>query len=136
MKQELDDKLCKKYPKIFRDRHGDPKETAMCWGFEFGDGWYSLIDTLCYQIQQEAIRENLDVTATQVKEKFGGLRFYIYGGNNYIHNIISFSEILSYKICEECGSMDGTVKQNEKGWIRTLCSKCRKEDKCYRDEKR
>lgn len=135
MKLKLDDKLCRKYPKIFRDRYADPKETAMCWGFEFGDGWFSLIDSLCYELQKQAKQEKLDIKAVQAKEKFGGLRFYISGGTENIFNIITFAENLSYKICEECGSMDTTVKQNDKGWIRTLCAKCRKEDRCYRDEK-
>lgn len=47
MKKELDDKLCADFPEIFRDRHGNMRETCMCWGFECGDGWYSLIDLLC-----------------------------------------------------------------------------------------
>jgi hypothetical protein len=38
MKQELDEQLCAKYPKIFVNRHADMKTTAMCWGFECGDG--------------------------------------------------------------------------------------------------
>lgn len=47
MSPELDKKLCETYPLIFKDRRGDMRQTAMCWGFEVGDGWYSLIDTLC-----------------------------------------------------------------------------------------
>ena len=51
MREELDNQLCQKYPKIFRDRHGDMKETLMCWGFECGDGWYNIINQLCSNIQ-------------------------------------------------------------------------------------
>jgi hypothetical protein len=51
MKKELDELLCKKYPKIFKDRNGDMKETLMCWGFECGDGWFNIIDQLCANIQ-------------------------------------------------------------------------------------
>lgn len=51
MKDELDDKLVEKYPKIFRDRHADMMTTALCWGLEIGDGWYWLIDNLCSTIQ-------------------------------------------------------------------------------------
>ena len=47
MKDELDQKLVNKYPEIFRNRYGDMRETAMCWGFECGDGWYDLIDNAC-----------------------------------------------------------------------------------------
>ena len=51
MKQELENKLVAAYPKIFRDIHKSEMETAMCWGIECGSGWYSLIDTLCRNIQ-------------------------------------------------------------------------------------
>ena len=33
MRQELDQLLCERYPKIFANRHADMKTTAMCWGF-------------------------------------------------------------------------------------------------------
>lgn len=51
MKQELDEALCAKYPKIFKDRHGDMRTTAMCWGIAVGDGWYNILDQLCGNIQ-------------------------------------------------------------------------------------
>ena len=51
MKKELDEKLCKDHPKIFAQRNGDMTETAMCWGFDCGDGWYNIINSLCYLIQ-------------------------------------------------------------------------------------
>ena len=47
MRKELDEALCAKYPLIFRDRHENMQVTAMCWGFECGDGWYNIINTLC-----------------------------------------------------------------------------------------
>lgn len=51
MNEKLDAELCSKYPKIFANRHGDPKDTLMCWGFEHGDGWYNIIASLCANIQ-------------------------------------------------------------------------------------
>ena len=47
MREELDAKLVAKYPLIFKNRHGNMKETLMCWGFSCGDGWYNIIDVLC-----------------------------------------------------------------------------------------
>lgn len=52
MRTELDDKLCETYPKIFAERGLPMTETCMCWGFSCGDGWYGIIDQLCYAIQQ------------------------------------------------------------------------------------
>ncbi len=128
MKTKLDEQLVKKYPKIFADRYKDMKETCMCWGFECGDGWYWLIDNLCNSIQSYIDNNshfmNIEqVVATQVKEKFGGLRFYIDGGDKHIRGMISLAENLSYKICERCGCTDG-VEQTKGGWITTLCQSC------------
>ena len=47
MKQELEDKLIKKYPEIFKDCYKSARESCMAWGLEVGDGWYDLIDRLC-----------------------------------------------------------------------------------------
>jgi hypothetical protein len=51
MSPDKDKLLCDRYPKIFADRYGDMRTTAMCWGFECGDGWFDLIDRLCATIQ-------------------------------------------------------------------------------------
>ena len=61
MREDLDKKLCEKYPKIFRDRHGDMMTTAMCWGFP-GDGWFNIIDRLCANIQW-----HIDQNAKQIE---------------------------------------------------------------------
>jgi len=133
MKQELDEALCAKYPKIFVNRHGDMKETLMCWGFECGDGWYQILDSLCGQIQHHIDWQNKNfekgftqykqvpqVVAVQVKEKFGGLRFYYDGGDDIIGGMVRMAESWAANTCEECGS-PGTMRNG--GWIRTLCDK-------------
>jgi hypothetical protein len=51
MNEELDKRLCAKYPKIFAGRHLSMTVTAMCWGFACDDGWYNIIDRLCANIQ-------------------------------------------------------------------------------------
>ena len=51
MRKELDELLCEKYPKIFRDRSAPMNQTCMCWGFNCGDGWFNIIDQLCANIQ-------------------------------------------------------------------------------------
>lgn len=124
MRDELDKKLVEKYPKIFKDRYGNMQETAMCWGFEHGDGWYQILDSLCGQIQhyidwknrtEETVKQ---VVATQVKEKFGGLRFYYNGGDDHISGMVQMAESWAYHTCEECGAVG---KMRRGGWIRTLC---------------
>jgi hypothetical protein len=176
MKTELDDELCTNYPKIFKQRRGSMTETAMCWGFACGDGWYNIINQLCWNIQQhidwsresraralrynralarstpenfeplvryfargqdvapwhiemasKAIQNNKpqlvseaspQVVATQVKEKFGTLRFYYDGGDSKIDGMVRMAESMSGCTCEVCGS-PGEIRGC--GWISCQC---------------
>jgi len=68
------------------------------------------------------------VVASQVKEKFGGLRFYHNGGDDNIQGMVHLAEVLSCRICEECGKMNEEVVCTGRGWISTRCMKCRKPD--------
>jgi len=132
MKKELDEALCRKYPALFKDRHGNIRETLMCWGFECGDGWYHLIDTLCASLMWDGrdfehnhVRQD-PPTVVQVKEKFGGLCFYIGGGTDEDYAKISLAGRLSYQICENCSTM-ADVSQTKGGWIITRCLTCHRE---------
>src|SRR3972149_5593071 len=125
MTLELEQKLFEKYRKIFRQKDLDMKETAMCWGIETRDGWYMLIDKLCRSLQFHIDHNgHPQIEATQVKEKFGSLRFYTNGEDDFQHGLITFAETMSSHICEKCGSAKD-VSQNETGWIQTLCKKCK-----------
>ena len=55
----------------------------------------------------------------QIKEKFGGLRFYIGGGTADMCNRITQAESESLKTCVECGRPG---KQVNCGYVLTLCS--------------
>lgn len=68
------------------------------------------------KLQEE--EESIPV-AVQVKEKFGGLRFYIDKGNDTVYALLSMAEHLSVKTCEKCGKMGS--KTWYLGWHRTLC---------------
>lgn len=178
MREELDKKLCEKYPKIFRDRFADMRTTAMCWGFECGDGWYNILDSLCECIQghidwkrkqrartlkmnrkikkaiemnsidpiidlhqgnwwvercEEILKEKKydevpekvnQVVAVQVKEKFGGLRFYYEGGDETVRGMVHMAETLASVTCETCGS-PGHIRG--RGWLYTACDEHTKE---------
>lgn len=124
MREDLDHKLVMKFPKIFSNRYGDLRETAMCWGFECGDGWYWLIDELCTSLQWDTDKNKRpQVVASQVKEKYGRLCFYTQGTDDRQQGMISIMEALSTRVCEECGSTEG-VRQTETGWVKTICTDC------------
>lgn len=75
MNSNLDNLLCERYPKIFVNRNKSMKETAMCWGFDHGDGWFNIIDALCANIQhhidwteqnkQRVIKKNAMIVAAR-----------------------------------------------------------------------
>lgn len=129
MSPELDEQLCKKYPKIFVNRNASMQETAMCWGFDCGDGWYELINHLCSEIQwhldKNAKKDTPQFVCDQVKEKFGTLRFYGHGGDEKIWAFIWFAESYSGKICETCGKPG---KRRGSGWIYTACDEHTREE--------
>jgi len=124
MSPNLDHTLCERYPRILVNRHPIPQTPAMCWGFECGDGWFNILDQLFKIIQQhidlkaKAGKEVTQVVAVQVKEKFGGLRFYYDGGDEKIFGMVRMAEAMSYKTCETCGN-PGELK-NE-GWMKVCC---------------
>jgi hypothetical protein len=129
MNKDLQNKLYEKYPVLFENRTKSAMESCMAWGVECGDGWYEIISNLCYEINQhennlknqKKLSEYYPVRFDQIKEKFGGLRVYYSGGDDFVHGVASMAEAISYKTCELCGDKG---KPNKEGWISTLCEKC------------
>lgn len=76
-----------------------------------GPGWSDLIEAIYDRLPE-------DVYISQIKEKFGGLRFYVYGINDELFDFICEMEEKSYTVCEKCGE-PGKVRDTS--WIKTLC---------------
>jgi hypothetical protein len=83
--------------------------------FEVGSGWFPLIKDLITDL----IELGWNKEVCQVKEKFGGLRFYINAATSEAHKRISQAEIESMNICEVTGK-PGKLR-TDIGWYRTLC---------------
>ena len=121
MDKELEEKLVKTYPKLYKNYYKSITESCMGWGFTCGNGWFDIINELSQKL------EPLGVVAEQVKEKFGGLTYIgayeCDDDNQYkeINNAIREAESKSYKTCENCGQ-PGKVRGL--GYIKTLCEKC------------
>lgn len=81
-----------------------------------GPGWKSLLDNLV----DELLVLGWDGTIMQVKEKFGGLRFYIGAGSDEVHDVVRKAEAASTYICETCGEPGQLVTR---GWWHTACPK-------------
>jgi hypothetical protein len=91
--------------------------------FSVGVGWYPLIKDLITDL----IELGWDKQICQVKEKFGGLRFYINAASDDVHKRIREATELSYETCETCGEK-GELKKIM-GWYTTLCDKHYEEHK-------
>ena len=123
MDQKLQNELYEKYPKLFKQKNLPMNQTCMYWGIETGTGWYWLIDNLCSCIQSYIdANKKEQVEVVQIKEKFGGLRYYINRSDDLINGMIWLAEHCSWNICEKCGTTHNIT--HTKGWIKTLCKEC------------
>lgn len=122
MDVNLQNKLKEKYTYQFRNlKH-----------IECENGWYDIIDNLCYTIENRikaTARTNpVEFEWSQIKEKFGGLRAYFNGGDDYIFGAVDLATNISYTVCEETGDKGKlrNKKISEDGkivianWIKTL----------------
>lgn len=121
MTRELDEQLFNDFEFFHPER--SMRSGLMCFGFEVGDGWYELIRELCEELKEmlpdiQQDPEYGEFEVLQVKEKFGGLRFYTNWATEEMYEKISDAEGKSFKICEECGQ---PAQVRVGGWIRTLC---------------
>jgi len=135
--EEFDKYMCETYPEIFRERNLPMSQTCMCWGFEIGRGWYDILDKLCYGLELIRKQTNLLVVFQQIKEKFGGARFYhtIDGEKcilddkeqqawcDIIDAMVDGAENTCEHTCAECGGdrYDMIVIGR---WIYDVCEKC------------
>lgn len=94
-----------------------------------GEGWADLVSDLVDDLE----KVDPDFKVVQVKEKFGGLRFYLEGYSNnlsekeqnIIDGLINSASSKSLETCETCGK-----KGYPKGyWVLTLCDECRENEK-------
>ena len=91
------------------------------------DGWRKAFgERMCEEIREALIEDNyLDkYRISQIKEKYGTLRWYDFGATQKVHDIISKYEYISGFICQYCGSPYAKTFNN--GWISTICENCAK----------
>ena len=121
----LENKIIQRFRDKFPDESiiHDEAQSCLAFGFECGDGWFSIIYESLLLLQDEKF------TIVQVKEKFGSLRIYIDGGNDRVNNVLGFLENQSEITCELCGDL-GSIDWS-KSWKKCRCEKCiKKEQLC------
>jgi len=130
--QKYDDfakRMEEQFPKMFATSYG---------GFACGEGWWPILENLCSNIQHHIDWKNKEsevvpqVIVAQIKEKFGGLRFYYDGGDERIRGMVQMAESWADRSCEICGAPGSS---GGKGWIKTLCPTHRAESDAQYNER-
>jgi hypothetical protein len=127
--------LVEKYPRLYADLSY----------LEVHDGWADLLTSLSDRLI-EHFEANPEAQVVQVKEKFGGLRFYVEGCGDEEQHLINQFERASFKVCEFCGE-PGSVgrlgfRRNDEtskksfGWVKTMCPSCEEEQAVAREKER
>ena len=79
------------------------------------EGWYPLL----FELDERLSEIDPDYRIAQIKEKFGGLRYYIESKRyDETQKVVEEIENRSYTICEITGKPGRLVKRN--GWYKTL----------------
>lgn len=120
MKNELQLALVRDFPRLYAGVTKPLTQSLMAFGFECGDGWEPLIRELSRQLTQLNEWEGAECEATQVKEKYGTLSFYVTSATDIQYACISHAESLSECRCETCGAYGTTASYQ--GWVSTLCA--------------
>jgi peptidyl-tRNA hydrolase len=98
-------------------------KAGLVWYYTYGnepnEQTYKSVENAIEQKRFQAVPNKVvQVIADQIKEKFGELRFYYSGGDDFIRGVVSMAESMSSVTCEECGNLG---ERSSGGWIRTLC---------------
>lgn len=103
-----------------------PELSIEVWENDVGAGWRPLIRGLDANLRDL----DPDYRIGQVKEKFGGLRYYIDSfaeeHREEAYRLIRLAEEVSFRICENCGGPGERCNLNGY-WVRTLCQHCQSE---------
>jgi hypothetical protein len=111
------------WPKLFKK--------DKCFDLSFGPGWNKIVEDLCDKISLiiNSLPENEqeELYVVQIKEKFGGLRFYMSAYNEEIEILIKEAEKLCYNTCESCGEPGEIRDKDNAWWLKVRCDKCQQE---------
>jgi hypothetical protein len=87
-----------------------------------GPGWQPIVR----ELHQKVLHIDPDLEVLQIKEKFGGLRYYYNSKypyqsdeSNTINDLVAEAEQKCDVTCEECG--EPGENKSILGWYRTLC---------------
>lgn len=92
--------------------------------------WASWVDTAVEKMIARARAQGVpdpvpdaieQVVVTEIKEKFGSMRFYYTGGDSVIEGLVAMAEAMSSTTCSNCGAV-GRIGGS--GWLSCRCMPC------------
>jgi hypothetical protein len=100
------------------------------YGLECGDGWKNIVD----ETHEKLKYIDPDYKVFQIKEKFGGLRYYFdssleYGSiaHKIMHDVVMAAEHEASRTCEICGTNKSKAEVEtriDNYWYYTYCKEC------------
>ena len=93
-----------------------------CFDYSPYSAWDKTIADLVNIMYYRKHQHNKTTKVAQVKSKFGGLRFYTDGDDEYLYGAIRMAEIQCSRICPYCGSVG--EEKTETGRFVSRCVKC------------
>jgi hypothetical protein len=117
VQQQLKVRLENRFPDLYCVS-GDNQFTQ--FGFEVGDGWFDLLNTLSADLMRAMQRIGMACPhAVQVKSKMGTLRFVLSDFNDPLDALINKAVKASTATCEQCGSPGHAYIKNR--WVYVAC---------------
>lgn len=134
--------LCLKYPWIVpRNRWSDKIPKKFDYSYTELDaiptGWMKafgmqMVDEINEELKKTGKLDSFRVS--QIKEKYGRLEFYSYGGTSEVFEIIEDYGNISEYVCIRCGRLDVPVICNN-GWYEPICKCCYNEQEKRMEQK-
>lgn len=125
MSPQKEHELVVKFPVLFAGRTTPSTSSLMSFGCECDDGWFDILYSLCVVIQQHIENGHWQYDEPyrfmQIKEKYGTLRVYDSGFDDFIAGAIRVAETMSYVTCESCGAPGKLCCATGGYWLKTLC---------------
>lgn len=107
MNSDLEQKLYIKYPKLFKERNLPPAHTCMSFGLECSDGWYNIIDRMCFVIQNYIDQRRASISS--IKRFNRALKAAVNGNDKSLRSFYSKSGYKEEKLDE---IVNTTIKRN------------------------
>lgn len=105
----------------FEQAEADLKDNVAIGSIDVNAGWLPIVVDLHRSILR---LDPEDYQVTQIKEKFGGLRFYYSVNKEYsmaVAELVRTAEKTASETCEVCGA-PGHLR-TERAWLLTLCDR-------------